>query len=67
MVSSMQGGMAIEDVAKEHPEAILKDPIDIDVGLTNEQCMSMAQKLGMVGKSVDQVNESSYSAFTHYI
>lgn len=69
MVSSMQGGMAIEDVAKEHPEAILKDPIDIDVGLTNEQCMSMAQKLGMVGKSVDQainIMKSLYEVFIKY-
>ena len=60
MVSSMQGGMAIEDVARENPDAILKDPIDIEVGLTDKQCLSMANKLGMVGKSVDQVNDSDY-------
>ncbi|GAB1600416.1 succinate--CoA ligase [ADP-forming] subunit beta, mitochondrial-like [Argonauta hians] len=69
MVSSMQGGMAIEDVARDNPEAILKEPIDINTGLTKEQCLEMAKKLGMAGKSVDQVvdiMQRLYNVFIKY-
>lgn len=32
MVASSEGGMNIEEVAKEKPNSILKDPIDITKG-----------------------------------
>merc|ERR1712142_407763 len=69
MVSSMQGGMAIEDVARDNPDAILKDPIDIELGVTDERCIKMAKQLGMVGKSVDEavhIMKSLYNVFLKY-
>ena len=36
IVASKYGGMEIEEVAKEHPEAIIVRPIDIVKGVTNE-------------------------------
>ena len=32
MIVSTQGGMNIEEVAKENPDAIVKIPVDIDTG-----------------------------------
>ncbi|CAI9720093.1 succinate--CoA ligase ADP-forming subunit beta, mitochondrial [Octopus vulgaris] len=69
MVSSMQGGMAIEDVARDNPDAIIKEPIDINTGLTKEQCLEMAKKLGMAGKSIEQVvdiMQKLYNVFIKY-
>ena len=32
MIVSTQGGMNIEDVARENPDAIIKVPVDINAG-----------------------------------
>ena len=46
MVGSPNGGTSIEDVAKANPELIFKIPININTGITDEQCTSMASNLG---------------------
>ena len=55
MIASAQGGMSIEDVARDSPEAILKDGIDIEVGMTDKQATRMAERLGLQGYSIKQV------------
>jgi len=50
MVGSPMGGMDIEAVAEDHPEAIFTMPIDIDEGLTDESGLAMAKNLGFEGK-----------------
>lgn len=55
MIASSQGGMSIEDVARDNPDAILKDGIDMNTGLTNQQARTMAERMGLTGASVDQV------------
>lgn len=46
LVASAHGGVDIEKVAEEHPNSIVKEKIeDIDVGPTDEQLKSVAQKL----------------------
>ncbi len=32
LIASAQGGMNIEDVAAENPDAIIKEPVDIGTG-----------------------------------
>ena len=46
IVGSSQGGMDIEGVAKENPEAIITTPVDIKVGLTDELAHNIVSQLG---------------------
>lgn len=51
IITSSQGGGNIEEIAAENPDAIIKQPIDIAVGLTNDAAMVLADKLGFTGQS----------------
>lgn len=46
IVGSAVGGVNIETLAHENPDAIIKEPVDITVGVTSEQALRIAQKLG---------------------
>jgi len=46
LVTSNQGGMNIEDVAHDTPEAIITTSLDFDGGITKEQGLELAKKLG---------------------
>lgn len=46
IIASSQGGMDIETVAHESPEAIVTHPIDINTGLTRAEALGIAQKIG---------------------
>ena len=46
IIASSQGGMNIEEVAKENPDAIVTEPIDIQKGIQQEQVLRVAKKLG---------------------
>lgn len=54
IITSTQGGGNIEQIAMENPDAIIKQPIDIDVGLTADQANELATRLGFQGKSKEQ-------------
>lgn len=45
LVASIYGGVEIEEVAKEHPEAIIVKPIDIKDGITNELADDVIEQL----------------------
>ena len=47
LVGSPRGGTSIEDVAKTNPELIFTEPIDINVGLTEEAASRMASNIGL--------------------
>ena len=47
LMASSMGGMEIEEVAVEHPEAILKLFIDPLIGLTDEAALALAKMLGL--------------------
>ena len=53
IVASSQGGMDIETVAKETPEAIMTTVIDIHKGVTDEIARGIAEKLGFSEQCVD--------------
>lgn len=50
VVASTQGGMDIEDVAENSPEAIIKVPVDISKGMSVEQSEGIAGDLGFEGE-----------------
>ncbi|KDR84799.1 hypothetical protein GALMADRAFT_107125 [Galerina marginata CBS 339.88] len=46
LVVSAQGGMNIEEVAAKDPDAIITTPISFEKGLSKEEAIDVAQKLG---------------------
>lgn len=57
IVASSQGGMDIEGVAKETPEAIKTFPIDINKGVTDELANEVASVLGFSSKATPEAAE----------
>lgn len=55
IIASSQGGVNIEDVAKENPDAIIKEPIDLMTGLSKDQAVKVAKGLGFKQNNIDQV------------
>lgn len=53
LIASASGGMSIEDVAAEDPDAIIKQPVDIHKGLSEEVARDFASKLGFKGSLED--------------
>lgn len=51
MLASAEGGVDIEDTAEKNPDAIIKVVIDPYLGLLNFQIRTLAEKLGLTGKS----------------
>lgn len=47
IIASSQGGVNIEEVAAENPDAILYEPIDVMKGLTREQAEKVAVAVGL--------------------
>lgn len=50
LIASSQGGVNIEEVAAENPQAILYEPVDITVGITKEQALKVADAVGLKDK-----------------
>ena len=51
IVASPDGGVDIEDVAERTPERIMKMPVDIHTGVTDEMAKEIAVFLGFSGSS----------------
>lgn len=58
IVSSSQGGMDIEGVAKENPDAINTTYIDINVGVTDEIARDIATKLGFSEQCIEDAKDT---------
>jgi len=54
MIASSEGGVEIEKVAEETPDAIIRQAIHPIAGLQGHQARSVAFKLGFTGKQVGQ-------------
>jgi len=66
-VVSSAGGMDIEDVATRSPERILTRPVAVDQGLSDADCVAMADMLGLSGKVATcfgKLAEGLYRTFT---
>jgi len=68
LIASTQGGMNIEEVAEETPEAIITEPIDITKGLTSEQALRVAEQLGLTAKREEaaEMFQKIYNLFIKY-
>jgi len=54
LIASSEGGVEIEEVAKNHPEKIIRVTIDPALGLQAYQARKIAYKLGFVGDQIKQ-------------
>lgn len=67
LVGSSHGGMSIEDVAHDFPDAIVKMPIDINKGLSQAQAREMAEKIGFMGEACDAAVETIMGLYKTFV
>jgi succinyl-CoA synthetase beta subunit len=48
--------MNIEEVAKEDPDAIIKQPVNIFKGIDSKEALEFVEKMGFKGESSKNVN-----------
>ena len=58
IIASSQGGMDIETVAKENPEAIITTYIDIHKGVTDEMARKVATELGFSEQCIEDAKDT---------
>ena len=58
IVASSQGGMDIEGVAKENPDAIITTKVDINVGVTEEMAKKVATEIGFSEQCIPEATET---------
>ncbi|KAF9427817.1 Succinate--CoA ligase [ADP-forming] subunit beta, mitochondrial, partial [Entomortierella beljakovae] len=67
MVASSQGGVDIEGVAAESPEAILTLPIDINQGADRNAVRNLAVKMGFTRKCVEEATDTMMKIYDLFI
>ncbi|KAI8613815.1 hypothetical protein BC830DRAFT_435303 [Chytriomyces sp. MP71] len=67
IIASSQGGMNIEDVARDSPEAIVTLPVDIREGLALADAEAVAKKLGFDGASVAQAADTFQKLYKIFV
>lgn len=67
LVGSNQGGMDIEAVAANTPEAIIKQFVDINAGLQKQDALDMATKMGFDGDAAQQAAETFMKLYNLFI
>jgi succinyl-CoA synthetase beta subunit len=58
IVASSQGGMDIETVAKETPDAIITTPIDLKTGVTDDIARNIANELGFSEQCIEDAKNT---------
>jgi len=58
MIGSKTGGTSIEDIAAKDPSAIVKMPVDIMDGISEEQAREMAVSMGFEGPQAESAAKS---------
>ncbi len=64
IMASAAGGMEIEEIAKENPEAILIEEIDPELGLMPYQARKLAFKLGLPVKEFSKMTLTLYRIYS---
>lgn len=67
MLASSVGGVNIEEIAAETPEAIITEPIDINTGVTNEQAKRVAEKLGFSETSIEEATQMIHNLYKTFL
>jgi len=57
LITSTEGGMAIEEVAAETPEKIHNEPFDVIDGLDSDQARIVGESLGLDGEAMENAVE----------
>jgi succinyl-CoA synthetase beta subunit len=52
LIASREGGVDIESIAIEHPQDIIKEKVDANLGLTDFMTRRIAKKIGLQGRSI---------------
>ncbi|OQO01424.1 Succinate--CoA ligase [ADP-forming] subunit beta, mitochondrial [Cryoendolithus antarcticus] len=58
IVASSQGGMDIETVAKEQPDAIITTKVDIHTGVTDDMARKISEELGFSPQCIEQAMDT---------
>lgn len=64
LVTSSQGGMNIEDVAHDTPEAIITTTLDFENGISKEDGLALAKKLGFEPKAQENAADVFNKLYT---
>ncbi|XP_072370370.1 succinate--CoA ligase [ADP-forming] subunit beta, mitochondrial-like isoform X1 [Scyliorhinus torazame] len=67
LIGSSEGGVNIEDVAAETPEAIITEPIDIIEGIKKEQTVKLARKMGFPANVIEDAAENMIKLYELFI
>ncbi|XP_057302327.1 succinate--CoA ligase [ADP-forming] subunit beta, mitochondrial-like [Hydractinia symbiolongicarpus] len=67
LIASSQGGMSIEDVARENPDAIITQPIDIFKGFDKKTAVEYANRLGFTAGCVDSAADIFLKLYNLFI
>jgi len=67
VMASAEGGVEIEEVAAENPDAIIKERIDPAVGLMPFQARKIAFALGLEGKAVNKAVKLMTACYTAFV
>jgi succinyl-CoA synthetase beta subunit len=54
IIASASGGMDIEEVARTHPEKVIREAVDPAIGLPEFQCRKIAARIGLTGPLMPQ-------------
>jgi len=57
LIASSEGGVEIEQVAKDNPDAIIREPINPNTGLQAYQARKIAYQLGFTGQQIRQAGK----------
>ncbi|PIO58623.1 ATP-grasp domain protein, partial [Teladorsagia circumcincta] len=63
LIGSSRGGVNIEEVAATEPDAIIKVPIDMSVGVTTKIAADMAERMGFQGDCSKQAAEIIFKLY----
>jgi len=67
LIVSSQGGMDIETVAKETPDAIFVQPIDIKIGPTPDQTRKAAERMGFSANKIQEAQDQMKKLYDFFI
>ena len=57
LVFSATGGTGVEEIARLHPEKIVRMPIDVGAGLEEFEARNLVRKTGLAGPTLTQVSD----------
>jgi succinyl-CoA synthetase beta subunit len=67
LIASVEGGVNIEQVAKQSPKSIIEYPLDLHLGIPDYVCRSIAKRIGINNTHhLSKILEGMYEVFYEY-